>query len=119
MEELYKELILELYKHPLNKGLLFNATHKHKQINPTCGDEVTVQLRIENEIIVDVMHTGDGCAISQAAVSLITDKIKGVHVSKIKAMNKTTMDELLGVDILPTRVKCEMLGLEAIKKALE
>lgn len=118
MDELYKEMILELYRHPRNKGLLANASHSKKGFNPTCGDEITVYVSVQDGKIKDARYTGDGCAISQAAVSLVTDEIKGKSIAEVQEMNKDTINRLLGVEITPTRLKCSLLGLETIQKAL-
>ena len=82
-EQIYKENILDHYKHPNNRGKIAHNT-SFKEINPTCGDEITVFLDIEDGKINNVSFEGQGCAISQAGISMITDKIKGMNTKDVK-----------------------------------
>ena len=116
--QMYREHILDLYKNPLNFGSLKNATHEHTLNNPLCGDEITIQLIMEDNKIKDIKFKGIGCAISIASTSLLTDKIKGM---KIKDINKITSEEtikMLHIPISYVRMKCATLSLEAVKEAL-
>ena len=81
-QEIYKENIIDHYKHPRNKKELENATHKENGINPMCGDHITIYLIIKDNKIEEITFTGDGCAISQASVSLLTDELVGKDLSK-------------------------------------
>ncbi|MEM3067355.1 MAG: iron-sulfur cluster assembly scaffold protein [Thermoplasmata archaeon] len=116
---MYKEQILELYRHPNNFGKLKNYTNEHHEFNPVCGDEINIQLLIGDNKVNDIMFNGKGCAISIASASLITEHIKGKSINEIKKLNFHDVKKLLGVDIIYTRVKCATLALEAVKKALE
>ena len=115
---MYKEQILELYKNPNNFGELNNFTHEYHEFNQICGDEIIVQLIIENEKVKDVKFNGAGCAISIASASLITDYVKNKDIKEISKLNIEDIKKLLGIEISPGRVKCATLCLEAIKRAL-
>ena len=117
-EDMYKEHILELYRSPSNFGILENANKEATEYNSVCGDEITVQLEVKAGIVKDVKFSGSGCAISMVSSSLLTDKIKGMKVSDVKEMNKEDIVKLLRVDVTPARIKCALLSLEAVKKAL-
>ena len=114
-EELYKENILDHYKHPHNKQMVTNYTCTHKEFNPLCGDEITIFLSIKNDTISDVSFWGNGCAISQAATSMLTDFIKGKTIEKIKHLGPWDVFNLLGIRISHTRNKCALLCLKTIQ----
>ncbi|MEK6914044.1 MAG: Fe-S cluster assembly sulfur transfer protein SufU [Nanoarchaeota archaeon] len=117
--DIYTEIILDLYKNPRNKGILENPTHENFKNNPLCGDEIKVQLKVENNIVNEVKFNGNGCAISQASASLLTDKIKNMNTEEIKNLNKDDILEILHIPISPGRLKCALLSLETIKGALK
>ena len=116
---IYTEIILDLYKNPLNKGNLENPTHEHSENNPLCGDEITIQLILEDNKIKEVKFHGQGCVISQASASLLTDKIKNLSVEEIKNLNKDFILDLLKIPISPARIKCAMLSLETLKRTIK
>ena len=117
--EIYKEYILDLYKHPHNQGVLENATHKSSLRNPFCGDEININLIVEDDKVKDVKFSGIGCAISIASASLITDKIKNMNIENVKSLNKDNVLQELKIPISHVRLKCALLVLDAIKGALE
>tara|TARA_Y100000310_G_C20172300_1_gene574250 strand:+ start:48 stop:422 length:375 start_codon:yes stop_codon:yes gene_type:complete len=117
--EMYKEHILELFKHPHNKGKITSPTHKHEGTNPLCGDEVTIQLQIKDNKIEDVKFDGQGCAISIASVSLLTDHLKNKSVEEVMNMKAQELLDLLQIPISSVRMKCALLCLETTQKALE
>lgn len=114
---MYRELILEHYKHPRNAGTLEHPTVSQEENNPLCGDRVRIDLSIESGIITDVRFTGRGCAISQAAASLLTEEIKGKTIDDIRALTKDDVLELVGIPLghNPVRLKCALLPLKAVK----
>jgi|TARA_B100001971_G_C18172363_1_gene527913 nitrogen fixation NifU-like protein len=116
---MYTEIILDLYKNPRNKGQLKNPTHESERNNPLCGDEIKLQLQVKNNQIKDVKFSGNGCAISQASASLLTDKLKNLPIEEAKSLNKETVLDLLHIPISPARMKCALLSLETLKEALE
>ena len=118
-EQLYRELILDHYKTPRNHGLLDPADARAEGQNPLCGDEVSVSVRLgETGVIEEVGFEGRGCAISQAATSMLTDLVKGRTAEDVAAMPKEELLEELGIPLTPVRLKCAILGLGVLKLAL-
>lgn len=120
MDDIYQQQILEHARHPHNFGTLEGATISHEEHNPLCGDKVRIDLLIEDELIVDVRFSGRGCAISQASASLLTDELVGMPVERAKAYSKDDLLELIGIPLSknPTRLKCALLSLKAVKAGL-
>ncbi len=138
MEQMYQEVILDHYKHPHHRGLRepFGAEVHH--VNPTCGDEVTLRVAIDDSgDVTDVSYDGQGCSISQAATSILTDQVIGLPVQQalkvvdsysemISSRGTIEGDEdvlgdgiaLAGVSKYPARVKCALLGWMAFKDAV-
>ncbi len=117
--EIYREHILELFKSPHNFGELKKKTHSHFQDNPLCGDEMKIDLIIDRNKVKDVKFSGKGCAISMASASLLTDKIKDLSINEIKKLNENDILQMLMIPVGPTRIKCALLPLDAINKALD
>ena len=118
-DQLYRELILDHYKSPRNHGLLEAADAQAEGQNPLCGDEVSVSVRLgAGDVIEEVGFEGRGCAISQAATSMLTGLVKGRHVDEVAAMPKEELLEELGIPLTPVRLKCAILGLGVLKLAL-
>lgn len=120
LDPLYKEIILDLYRNPLNKKVVPEATHKHKEFNPSCGDEIEIMIQFDEEgNVIDVGHQGHGCAISQAAVSLLTEEIKNKKRLEVESMTEKEMLALLPIEISANRMKCALLGWRALCACLE
>jgi nitrogen fixation NifU-like protein len=118
-DQLYRELILDHYKNPRNHGLLDEADASAEGMNPLCGDEITVSVRLgANDVIEDVGFEGRGCAISQAATSMLTDLVKGKTIEQVGSMPKEELLDELGIPLTPVRLKCAILGLGVLKLAL-
>ena len=116
LDMVYKEMILDLYRNPLNKKSLNVFDFKHREFNPTCGDDIQIEIKFdENKKVADVGHTGNGCAISQASVSLLTDTIKNKTKEEIQEITKDDMLELLQIPISHTRLKCALLGWSVLQ----
>lgn len=115
--EMYKQQIIELYKNPENFGKLEGkGIISKKEFNSLCGDEIEIFIKLENKKIKDVKFQGKGCAISIAAASLLTEKVKGKSLEEIKKLNSESIKEMLGIPISSGRIKCATLCLEAIKR---
>jgi nitrogen fixation NifU-like protein len=137
LHSLYQQLILEHYRNPRNKAELPEKTLEVHLANPVCGDEIRLQLRIEDDRIADAKFVGSGCSISQAAVSMMTTLLKGrsleeadglakrftqmMHGDQDAAKDKALGDlrALQGVSKFPVRIKCALLGFDALQQALE
>jgi len=118
-EQLYRELILDHYRNPRNHGLLDAADAVAEGQNPLCGDEVTVSVRFgEDDVIEAVGFEGRGCAISQAATSMLTELVKGRTASDVAVMDKAELLDEIGIPLTPVRLKCAILGLGVLKVAL-
>ena len=116
-DELYKEIILHHYRNPRNKYVLRGADSMGKEVNMLCGDEITVYANTDgNGIITAVSFTGEGCAISQAAASMLTEYAKGKRVSELEQMVQQDMERLLGISLSTVRARCAMLAVKAIQK---
>lgn len=118
MDELYREQILEHYKHPHNFGRIEDPDLEFEDNNPFCGDEqrVTIQLDADDRV-TEVRFEGKGCAISTAATSMLTDELVGLTKDELVTLPKEKVLELLGIDISATRMKCALLGLKVVKGA--
>ncbi len=116
--DLYAENILDHFRHPRGTEPLQKPTVVHHEINASCGDELTVSVKIENKKITGFSWSGTGCAISQAAMSLLSEELTGMNLEQLEAMKPDHVKELLGVPVGTRRIKCALLGLHAVKNAL-
>jgi nitrogen fixation NifU-like protein len=119
-DDLYREVILDHYKNPHNYGLLEPHDAHAEGQNPLCGDEVSVSIRFggDGETIEEIGFEGRGCAISQAATSMLTDLIKGKTATEVAALPKEEILDEVGIPLTPVRMKCAILGLGVVKVAL-
>jgi len=110
--DMYRQQILDHYKNPRNYGELDDPTFSHVGENPSCGDTIRVDVRLadDGETIEYAAFSGDGCAISQAAASMLTGELQGMTLGDLRAMDRDDVIEMLGVDISPMRVKCAVLA---------
>ncbi len=117
-DQMYKENILDHYKHPHNKGEVKHNS-SFKEINPTCGDELTVFLDVKDNKVNNISFIGQGCAISQAGISMLTDEIKGKDIKEVKKMKSEDIYQLLGIKISVNRIKCALLPLKTVQGAIK
>jgi nitrogen fixation NifU-like protein len=117
-EDLYREVILDHYKNPRGKGALANPDAEAEGQNPLCGDEVAISVALDGETIEDVRFQGRGCAISQAATSMLTELVKGRTIAEVAEMPKDELLGEVGIPLTPVRLKCALLGLGVLKVAL-
>jgi nitrogen fixation NifU-like protein len=119
MDDLYRENILDHYRHPRNKGRLEHPTHTHEEHNPLCGDVVRIDLHVnEDDVIDQVRFEGEGCAISQASASMLTEMLEGKTLEEAKEVGKEDILEALGIQIGPVRLKCALLSLKVLKAGI-
>ena len=119
-DQLYREVILDHYKNPRGHGLIEHADAHAEGQNPLCGDEVTISVRFgpDGETIEEVGFEGRGCAISQAATSMLTELVKGRKASEVAELPKEELLDEIGIPLTPIRLKCAILGLGVLKVAL-
>jgi nitrogen fixation protein NifU and related proteins len=120
LESLYREVILDHYKNPRGHGVMEQADAEAEGQNPLCGDEVSIYVAFgeDGETIDDVKFSGRGCAISQAATSMLMEMTKGRTAEQVAALDKDELLAEIGVPLTPVRLKCAMLGLTTLKVAL-
>jgi nitrogen fixation NifU-like protein len=119
-DDLYREVILDHYRNPRGQGELEAPDAKAEGQNPLCGDEVSIAVAFadDGDTIEDVRFQGRGCAISQAATSMLTELVKGRRASEVAAMPRDELLEEVGIPLTPIRLKCALLGLSTLKLAL-
>jgi nitrogen fixation NifU-like protein len=116
---MYKEHILELWKHPENYGVLRRKTHELRGFNESCGDDITIQILVDKDKVADVAFTGKGCALCMASASLLTEKMKGMDVNAVLKMTSKDIFDLLEINVHPARIKCVLLSLNTVQKVLK
>ena len=119
-DQLYREVILDHYKNPRHHGSLEGADAEAEGQNPLCGDEVTVAVRFgaDGETIDEMRFEGRGCAISQAATSMLTELVEGRKAADVAVLDKQELLDEIAIQLTPIRLKCAMLGLTTLKVAL-
>ena len=115
-DSLYKEIILDHYRNSRNFGHLVGLTHFAALHNPFCGDRIRIDIKREGEHIADINFSGNGCALSMASASLLTEQVKGKPASVVGELTQDTLLALLGIEVGAVRLKCVMLPLEVLKK---
>lgn len=116
MDDLYREMILDHYKNPRNKGVLNPADIDYAEDNPVCGDHLHLTIQLdENDVVKGVGWEGEGCAISQASASMLYESLIGKSLEEIRAIDKQEILDLLGIELGPVRLKCALLSLKVLK----
>lgn len=117
-DDIYQEHIMDHYQHPRNKTLQKKPTYQKTQLNPLCGDELTIQITNKNGKMEDISFQGHGCAISQASASILTEFLKKKPLGDLEKITEKDMLNLLHIPISHTRTKCALLALKTAKAAL-
>lgn len=117
--DLYKDIIIDHYQNPRNFGDLANPTIKKRLENALCGDMVEMGLILNDGRVEDVKFKGIGCAICIASSSMLTEKIKGMKIEEAEKMSVDNILKMLGIELLPNRMKCAMLPLEVLQAAIK
>ncbi|MCL4875558.1 MAG: iron-sulfur cluster assembly scaffold protein [Anaerolineae bacterium] len=118
MFDMYQENILDHAQHPRHWGLLAEYTHHAADDNPLCGDQLEITFKVDDENrVVEVGWSGQGCAISQAAASMLGEELLGKTLDEVKAMDKEKVLELIGIPLTMNRIKCALLSLKVVKAA--
>jgi nitrogen fixation NifU-like protein len=116
MEDLYREMILDHYQNPRNKGVVDPADVDYQEDNPLCGDHIHLTLQTDDDgIVTAVGWEGEGCAISQASASMLYETLLGKSLDEIKQIDKDELLEMLGIPLSPVRIKCALLSLKVLK----
>ena len=116
MSSVYSEIILDYYRHPRNKGILEHPQISAKDSNPLCGDIIEMQLELDKDHSVkDVKFNGQGCAISQASASMLTEIVKGKKIDDVRNISKDEILSLIGGQLSAVRLKCALLSLKVLK----
>lgn len=118
MHSLYQERILDYYRNPRHRGKLESPDFSSGMANPSCGDAVCLQGTIKGERVELCVFEGKGCVISQAAASMLCEQAIGKTITEIESMDAAFMQSLIGMQLGPTRLKCALLALEALKKGV-
>ena len=133
-EQLHREKLLDIFRNPPNKGEINNPDIEAELVNPLCGDEIKLQLKVRSlralrplrglknsklKIIEKAVFSGNGCAISQASASLLAEYIEGKSLTEVKKLTAKDIFKLIGIKPTPARVGCVLLGLNVLKEALE
>lgn len=117
-DSIYREIILEHSQHPKNRGTLEPADYSYEDINPLCGDEVRVDVRVKDNRISEIRFSGRGCVVSQASTSILTEMVEGMTLDEVKAITKDELLDEIGIPVSPARMKCALLGLKVLKAGI-
>jgi nitrogen fixation NifU-like protein len=115
MDDLYRENILEHYKHPRNQGTLEHPDITYEDANPLCGDRIRMDLNVRDGHIDQIRFSGHGCSISQAAASMLCEAVEGKPLEEVKKLGRDDVLEMLGIELGPVRLKCGLLALKTLK----
>jgi nitrogen fixation NifU-like protein len=116
MDDLYREQIIDRFKHPRSRGTLDPHDYSYEDDNPLCGDRIRIDVRVDADGRVSAAaFSGQGCAISQASADLLTEAVVGKTLDEVKALSKDDLLDLLGIELGPVRLKCALLSLKVLK----
>ncbi|MGE0207108.1 MAG: iron-sulfur cluster assembly scaffold protein [Candidatus Babeliales bacterium] len=118
MLNLYREILMDHYRHPRNKGRLSEPSFSSAEHNPSCGDSVLFDGKVVDDVLTQVSFEGKGCVISQATASLLTQTVQGKKLEEILGLDKEAVLALVGMDLGPTRLGCALLPLQALQQGV-
>ncbi len=114
-DELYRENILDHYKHPRNRGTLEHPDITYEDANPLCGDQLRIDIEVKDGRIARIRHSGHGCSISQASASMLCERMEGQPLEEVRRLTREDVLEMLGIELGPVRLKCALLSLKTLK----
>ncbi|MCC6791053.1 MAG: SUF system NifU family Fe-S cluster assembly protein [Thermomicrobiales bacterium] len=117
-DSLYREIILDHYRNPRNRGTLDPHDYSAEDVNPLCGDEVRIDVRMADGKVDEIKFSGRGCAVSQASASILTEMVEGMTLDEVKALTKDDLLEEIGIPVSPARLKCALLSLKVLKSGV-
>ncbi len=117
-DSIYREIILDHYQNPRNRGTIDPADFTYEDTNPLCGDEVRIDVRVTDDQISDVKFSGRGCAVSQASASILTEMVEGKSLAEVKTITKEDLLDEIGIPVSPARLKCALLSLKVLKASV-
>ncbi len=117
-DSIYREVILDHYQNPRNRGTLDPHDYTYEDSNPLCGDEVRIDVRVKDGAVDEIAFSGQGCAISQASASILTELVEGKPLDEVKALGKDELLEEIGIELSPARLKCALLSLKVLKAGI-
>jgi nitrogen fixation NifU-like protein len=117
-DSIYREIILDHSRNPRNKGILDPADFSYEDVNPLCGDEVRIDVRVKDNHIDEILFSGRGCAVSQASASILTEMVEGMSIDDVKQISKEDLLEEIGIPVSPARLKCALLSLKVLKAGI-
>lgn len=115
VDSMYADIILDYYRNPRNFGNIQDAEIKAKDFNPLCGDEIEINIKLNGNSVKDIKFSGKGCAISQAAASMLTELVMGKKLEDVTKLNKQDVLDMLSIPISAVRIKCALLSLKVLK----
>ena len=118
MAALYSEVLLDHFRHPRNYGRLPSPDIAHEDLNPLCGDRIRIEIGLEGAVVAAARFTGNGCAISMAAASLLTELILGREITDSEGISDDALVTALESEIRPSRLQCALLPLKVLRAGL-
>ena len=115
LDDLFRENILDHYRHPRHRGVLERPDISYEDANPLCGDSIRMDLKVSDGAISDIRFSGHGCSISQAAASMLCEAVQGKTLDEVKKLGRDDVLEMLGIELGPVRLKCGLLALKTLK----
>ncbi len=117
-DSIYREIILDHYQNPRHRGTLDPHDYSYEDNNLLCGDEVRIDVRVKEGAVDEIAFSGQGCAISQASASILTEMVAGKPLDEVKAIDKEALLEEIGIELSPARLKCALLSLKVLKAGI-